>query len=114
VSPILHSNLRNPNRLAIPNCLAGHNLRVAAHAGVVPVAHQSWCEDHTPGQCCTIAVDVAPHVAVWLTQTDQGPRVVVDGPPFSGMELTADEACELSDALHQLQRLAEPPIGDRP
>lgn len=72
------------------------------------ITHQPWCQDHTPGQCCTIAIDVAPHVAVWLTQTDMGARVVVDGPPFSGLELTGDEALELSDAVRRLYDVAVP------
>jgi len=69
------------------------------------ITHQPWCTDHSAGQCCTDAIDFAPHGAVWLTQTEQGTRVIVDGPP-SGLALTADEAVELSDALRQLRDAA--------
>jgi hypothetical protein len=73
------------------------------------ITHQPWCTDHcpadgptSPGQCCSTAVDVAPHVAVWLTRTEQGNRVIVDGPP-AGVELTLHEAGELHAALAALR-----------
>jgi len=88
--------------------LAGH-LRVVRDGGhaatTTNVQHQPWCEDHTPGQCTGGAVDVAPSVAVWLTQTDLGTRLVVDG-PMSGIELNLDEVLDLSDAVRRLYDVA--------
>lgn len=79
------------------------------------ITHQPWCTDHEPadgsgfpGQCCTAAIDVAPHVAVWLTHTDMGTRVVVDGSPLSGIELNLDEVLDLSDAVRRLYDVAVP------
>jgi hypothetical protein len=42
---------------------------------------------------------------VWLTQLEQGTRLIVDGPP-SGLELTIDEAGDLSDAIRLLHAAA--------
>ena len=66
------------------------------------ITHQAWCQDHTSDQCCSEPIDVAPHAAVWLIQLEQGTRLIVDGPP-SGLELTIDEAQDLSDAIRQLR-----------
>ena len=76
------------------------------------ITHQPWCDDHMPadigfpGQCCSKPIDVAPHAAVWLTQTEQGTRVIVDGPP-SGLDLSIFEAIELHDAILQLREAAQ-------
>lgn len=69
------------------------------------ITHQPWCQDHTSGQCCSEPIDVAPHADVWLTQLEQGTRLIVDGPP-SGLELTIDEAGDLSDAIRLLHAAA--------
>jgi hypothetical protein len=75
------------------------------------ITHQPWCDDHVPadigfpGQCCSKPIDVAPHAVVWLTQTEQGTRIIVDGPP-TGLDLSIDEAYDLHDAIGQLRDAA--------
>lgn len=73
------------------------------------ITHQPWCQDHTPGQCTSEAIKVAPHAHVWLTQTEQGTRVIVDGPP-SGLDLSIEESGDLSDAILELRQLARRPL----
>jgi hypothetical protein len=69
------------------------------------ITHTPWCQDHTSGQCCSEPIDFAPHGDVWLTQLEQGTRLIVDGPP-SGLELTIEQAYDLHDAIAQLREAA--------
>ena len=85
---------------------AAQALHLAARWAEDPsAAHANWCADHQSGQCCSEPIDVAPHAAVWLTQTEEGTRIIVDGPP-TGLDLSIDEALDLSDAIRLLHEAA--------